>query len=170
MIRILASKNQDLLKNDVPKGLHKTDRFLDPFFIDSATVLAPNKVPCWPPFSAQDGPRLFNDASQTLQKAAKTAPTGPRWRKTSPNLPRSPPDFNFGAPGPEIWLFLGTIVNHFWTPLEFYQNSGTHLLPKNKSGPFRLSKQQYALKGLHQIDHPNPRAFIKQIAFWKHSF
>ena len=100
MARFLIPKIEEKQKNDDSKWHQTIDRFWDRFFIDFGSVLGANLEPCWLPFSAQNGPGGFQDASKTVQDASTNVQDGPRLPKTPPNLPQSPPDLDLGASKP----------------------------------------------------------------------
>ena len=99
------------------KRHQKIDQFWYRFFIDFGSVLGSNLDPCWPPFSAQDGPRGLQNPSKTTQDASKNALDGLRQPKMPPNLPRSPLDLDFGASRPGFWKLFDAILIHFWMVL-----------------------------------------------------
>ena len=49
--------------------------------------------------------------------------------------------------------------------LGFCQNHGTHLLPKNTSGLFKLSTRKYGFKGLDQIDHSKTLLELRSLTY-----
>ena len=117
MARFLEPRIIEKPKKIHSKRHHKIDQFLDRFFIDFCCVLEAKLDPCWPPFSAQDGPRGLQNPSKTTQDASKNALDGLRQPKTPPNLPRSPLDLDFGASRPGFWRLFDAILIHFWMVL-----------------------------------------------------
>ena len=49
--------------------------------------------------------------------------------------------------------------------LGFSENNGTHLLPKNTSGLFKLSTRKYGFKGLGQIDHSKTLLELRSLTY-----
>ena len=100
MVRFLIPNIEGTPTNGDSKWHPTSDRFLDCFFIDLASVLGAILEPCWPAFLAQKGPGGFQDASKTVQDASTNVQDGPRLSETPPNLPQSPPDLDLGASKP----------------------------------------------------------------------
>ena len=69
------------------------------FFLDFGSVLGAKLEPCWPPFSAPDGPRGLQDAAKTPQDALKTPQDAPKTHQDAPRRPQdasqTPPDLHF---------------------------------------------------------------------------
>ena len=74
MARFLAPKIIEKPKNTDSKRHHKIDQFWDRFFIDFCCVLEAKLDPCWPPFSAQDGPRGLQDDLKTPPRRSQERP------------------------------------------------------------------------------------------------
>ena len=97
------------------KRHQKIDQFWYRFFIDFGSVLGSNLDPCWPPFSAQDGPRGLQNPSKTTQDASKDALDGLKQPKMPPNLPWSPLDLDF-------WCLQAWILKAFWRNFDPFLN------------------------------------------------
>ena len=130
MARFLAPKIIEKPKNTDSKRHHKIDQFWDRFFIDFCCVLEAKLDPCWPPFSAQDGPRGLQDGFKTvsrrLQDDPKSAPrSNTTWADGVP-LFWSPLGLDFGTSRPRFWCLRAWILNAFLFKLDpFLDGFGT---------------------------------------------
>ena len=124
MVRFLIPKIGGKPTNGDSKWHPTSDRFLDCFFIDLASVLGAILEPCWPAFSAQNGPGGFQDASKTLPRRSKTLPQTSRMAQDCPRrlqtCPRAlqtsilvPPSLDFDG------LFDKMLI-HFWMILGLF--------------------------------------------------
>ena len=69
------------------------DSFSNSFSIDFGSILGPKLGPCWPLFRHKTPSRL-------IKKASKISPNVQTSPKCVQDPSRSPPDLDFGAPGP----------------------------------------------------------------------
>ena len=84
MARFLIPKIEGKPTHGDSKWHQTSDRFLDWFFIDLASVLGATLEPRWPPFSTQNGPGRFQDASKSLPRRSKTLPQTSKIRQDCP--------------------------------------------------------------------------------------
>ena len=109
------------MKNDDSKWHQTSDRSLNLFFIDLGSVLGANLESCWPPFSAQDGPGGFQDASKTLPRRSKTLPKTSRMAQDGsirfPTCPRPLQTSILVPPGLDFDGFFGRMMIHVWMVL-----------------------------------------------------
>ena len=136
MVRFLIPTIEGKLTNDDSKWHRTIDRLSDWFFMDLASVLGATLEPCWPPFSAQNGPGGFQDASKTPPRRSKALSQTSRMAqdKTPPNLPQSPPDFDFGASRPGFWwLFADPFLDGFGIIFTMQIPSRLHVIEASKA-------------------------------------
>ena len=100
MARFFIPGIEEKTTHDNSKRHQTIDRCLRWFFIDLGSVLGADFEPCWPPYSAPNGPEGLQDDSKTPPRRPKTLPKTSI--KTLPNLPQSPPDLDVGAPRPGL--------------------------------------------------------------------
>ena len=74
MARFLDPKIIEKQKHTDSKRHHKIDQLLDRFFIDICCAVEIKSGPCWPPLSAQDGPRGFQDGLKTPPRRSHERP------------------------------------------------------------------------------------------------
>ena len=112
MARFLAPKIIEKPKNTDSKRHHKIDQFLNRFLIDFCSVLDAKLDPCWPPFSAQDGPRGLQDGLRTLPRRSQERP------KIQYNLGSRPKQGYPIGPGrgdtPSAQVVFWSIFGRFW--------------------------------------------------------
>ena len=121
MARFLIPKIEEKQKNDDSKWHQTIDRFWDRFFIDFGSVLGANLQPCWQPFSTQNGPGGFQDASKTLPRRSKTLPKTSRMAQDGPRrfqtCPRALQTSILVPPGLDFDGFFDKMLIHFWMVL-----------------------------------------------------
>ena len=121
MVRFLMPKIEGQPTNGDSKWLRTTDRFWDRFFIDFGTVFGANLEPFRPPFSVQNGPGGFQDASKTLPRRSKTLPKTSRMAQDGsrrfPTCPRPLQTSILVPPGLDFDGFFDRMLIHVWMVL-----------------------------------------------------